>query len=92
MNIGDWVKSSTGSINSSGTRGVFDEHIEFERQLRVIVWDDVTKVTGDTLYQISGFAIFRMLGYSLDQSDGSWILAEFIRWDDSCGQKIAASP
>jgi Flp pilus assembly protein TadG len=92
MNIGDWVKSSTGSINSSGTRGVFDEHIEFERQLRVIVWDDVTKVTGDTLYQISGFAIFRMLGYSLDQSDGSWILAEFIRWDDSCGQEIAASP
>jgi hypothetical protein len=92
MNIGDWVKSSTGSINSSGARGVFNEHIDIERQLRVIIWDTHTKVTGDDLYRISGFAIFRMLGYSLDQSDGSWILAEFIRWDDSCGQEIAQSP
>lgn len=92
MNIGDWVKSSTGSINSSGTRGVFNDHISKGRYLRVIIWGDVKKVTGDTQYQITGFAIFRMLGYSLDQSDGSWILAEFIRWDDSCGQEIAQTP
>ena len=92
MNIGDWVKSSTGSINSNAARDVFNEHIDLERQLRVIIWDTSTKVTGDDLYHISGFAVFRMLGYSLDQSDGSWILAEFIKWDDSCGQEIAQTP
>ena len=92
LNIGDWVKSSTGSINSSGTRGVFNGHIQKERQLRVIIWDNTQKVTGDNMYRVAGFAIFRMLGYSLDQSDGSWILAEFIRMDDSCGQEIASTP
>ncbi len=92
LNIGDWVKSSTGSINSNAARDVFNEHIDFERQLRIIIWDTSTKVTGDDLYHISGFAVFRMLGYSLDQSSGSWILAEFIGWDDSCGQEIAQTP
>ena len=92
LNIGDWVKSSTGSINASGTRGVFNDHIDKERQLRVVIWDNTQKVTGDDLYHLSGFAIFRMLGYSLDQSQGSWILAEFIRMDDSCGQEIAGTP
>ena len=92
LNIGDWVKSSTGSINSNGTRSVFNEHIAKERQLRVLVWDNTQKVTGDNQYRIAGFAIFRMLGYSLDQSQGSWILAEFVRMDDSCGQEIAGTP
>jgi hypothetical protein len=93
LNINDWVKSSTGSINAGDGRDIFKEHIDLDRQLRVIIWDNTTKIGGDTVYQITGFAIFRMLGYDLDQSGGgSWILAEFIRMDNSCGQEIAQTP
>ncbi|MFQ5435775.1 MAG: hypothetical protein ACE5FD_12935, partial [Anaerolineae bacterium] len=89
LNIGDWVAGSTGSINSNGARTVFNGHITNKRQLRLIVWDTTNGQTGvNGWYKVKGFAIFRMLGYSLSQNQGSWILAEFIRWDDSCGQTL----
>ncbi len=89
LNVGDWVAGSTGSINSNGARNVLNGHITADRQLRLIVWDTTNGQTGvNGWYKVAGFAIFRLHGYSLDQSQGSWILAEFIRWDDSCGQTL----
>ncbi len=88
LHIDDWVQGSTGSINSAGVRASIQDHVTLDRDLRLIVWDTHDDGTGGNgRYHISGFAIFRLIGYSLDQSGGgSWILAEFKRWDVSCGQ------
>ncbi|WP_420630386.1 TadE/TadG family type IV pilus assembly protein [Candidatus Leptofilum sp.] len=87
LHIDDWVAASTGSINSSFVQDAVEEHVTLDRTLRLLVWDDSDGTGANGRYHISGFAIFRLLGYSLDQSGGgSWILAEFIRWDESCGQ------
>lgn len=89
MNIDDWVASSGGSISSSGVKTVLEEHIEIGRNLRVIVYKDFddTQGNGNSRYRISRFAIMRLISYRLNQGAGqSYIAAEFIRWDDSCGQ------
>lgn len=87
IHVGDWVAGSTGSINSNFVQNIIEEHVTLDRELRLIVWDNATGSGSNGQYQISGFAIFRLIGYHLEQSGGgSWILAEFKRWDDSCGQ------
>lgn len=83
MQIGDWVWGGPGTVNSNGINTVLQSHIELGRQLRVIVWNQSEAGGNNDLYQISGFAVFRLIGYNLPES---WILAEFIRWDTSCGQ------
>lgn len=50
------------------------QHVERERTLRLIVWDE-------TKTKVGGFAVFRFHGYS-----ASWIVAELIQNDTSCGQ------
>ena len=85
IHIGDWVRGSTGSIAS--VEDAIEPHVDLDRALRLIVWNNSDGQGTNGLYQISGFAIFRIVGYSLSQGQGgSWILAEFLRWDDSCGQ------
>lgn len=88
MNIGDWVMSDTGAVNSAGVRQILEGHIDSGRQLRLILYNDFTGSGSNGRYQISGFAVFRLLGYQLSANgqEGSFILAEFIRLDDSCGQ------
>ncbi len=90
MNIGDWVAGSTGNVNSNGVRPQLEQHVDKSRTLRLIVWNTTNGQTGQNLwYQIRGFAIFRLHGYRNNSGQGGpWILAEFIRWDDSCGQPI----
>jgi hypothetical protein len=84
LHIGDIVAGSTGAINSSQVQGALEEHMRLDRHIRVIVWSESNgQGGGNARYRISGFAIFRLIGYNLPQS---WILAEFIRWDTSCGQ------
>ena len=90
MHIGDWVAARPGSVNSNGVRDTLGEHIKRGRTLRVIVYKpgDTQGTGSNGAYKISGFAIMRLQGYRLNQGGGeSWILAEFIRWDRSCGQQ-----
>lgn len=88
MNVNDWVAAGVGSVNSNGVRQTLDSHVANERTLRLIVWDTFDGTGTNGRYHISRFGIFRLLGYNLDQGQGdSWILAEFIRWDESCGQE-----
>lgn len=87
MHIGDWVAANTGSVVSNGVRTTLNGHIDKGRQLRLLIWNDAAQQGSNGRYQIIGFAVFRLHGYSLDQGGGgSWILAEFISWDTSCGQ------
>ena len=84
LNINDWVAGSQGTVSSSDVNTILQGHIDRGRTLRVIIWKEPTTGTSNNLrYQISGFAIVHLIGYHLQQD---WILAEFIRWDDSCGQ------
>lgn len=87
LHVGDWVAANTGSVNSNSVRDTIAGHIDLDRALRLIVWNNAEQQGNNGRYEITGFAIFRIIGYSLSQNnDGSWILAEFLRWDDSCGQ------
>jgi hypothetical protein len=90
MNIGDRVAANTGSVNSSQVRDALDAHITRGRQLRLIVWRQAeggyhigNQGNDPSWYRITRFGVFRLHGHSLPQD---WILAEFIRWDSSCGQ------
>lgn len=87
MHIGDWVSANTGSVNASGVRAQLNQHVSRERTLRVIIWDQAQQQGQNGQYHIVGFGIFRLIAYQLSQSGGSWILAEFIRMDNSCGQQ-----
>jgi hypothetical protein len=54
----------------------------------LIIWGNAAGQGTNTLYQVVRFGIFKLHGYHISQGQGgSWILAEFIRWDDSCGQQ-----
>jgi hypothetical protein len=92
MHIGDWVAANTGSVNAKGVRDQLNEMIVRERYVRLIVWDGAEGTGSNGRYRISGFAVFKIVGYRLSQGGGksggaSWILAEFVRWDNSCGQE-----
>jgi len=83
MNIGDYVAAHTGTVSSEGIRDRLAGHIAKQRVLRLIIWDQATDQGNYGEYRIYGFAEFRLQGYNLADN---WILAEFIRWDNSCGQ------
>jgi hypothetical protein len=85
MNVGDWVPATTGNVNSNKVRAQLDYLIQSGNAIRVIIWDQALDQGNYGEYQIKRFAIFQLHGYNLTSSD-SWVLAEFIRWDDSCGQ------
>ena len=90
LNIDDWIPGLTGSVNSNAVRDTFISHVQNKRQLRLIIWEDSQGTGNSVKYRIVGFGVFRILGFRLNQgngnANGSWILAEFIKWDDSCGQ------
>ena len=86
LHVGDWIATSTGSINSAGIRSVLNEHSELERTLRLPIWDTTEGSGMSGRYKASAFALFRFHGYSFSPSSGNWILLEFLRFDQSCGQ------
>jgi hypothetical protein len=87
LHVGDWVAANTGSVNANAVRDAVAQHVDRERTLRLIVWEEAQQQGTNGQYRIYGFAIFRLHGYHLSQGQGgSWILGEFIRWDESCGQ------
>ena len=89
MKIGNWVAATQGNTNAVEVRTQLDEHMKKDRTLRLIVWDKTEGAGNNLIYHISGFAIFRLHGYNGTSGQGGpWILAEFIKWDNSCGQVI----
>ncbi len=86
LQIDDWVKGNTGNVNSSAIRDNLTDHIMQERYLRVVTYNNATGTGSSLRYQAAGFAIFKLQGFQLSNLGGRWLLAEFIQWDDSCGQ------
>lgn len=79
--IEDNVSGSFGGLN---VQTALQNHVNEERVLRMVLWDHSSLTSGGVQYQVSGFAIFRILGYS----SNNWILLQLIRIDNSCGQTI----
>lgn len=96
MHVGDWIAVNTGNNNSDGVRSTMQDHVDVGRTLRVVVYnpnDGIGASGGNASYHITRFAIMRMIGYSLNNGGGeSFILAEFVDWDESCGQDLASTP
>ena len=90
LRVGSQVGGSSGSIVSADARAQLDSHISRGRTLRVIVYDEATSGGGVDRFRAARFGLFKLHGYNLTQSGGaeSWILGEFIQWDDSCGQTL----
>ena len=87
LHIGDWVPANTGSINANAVRTQLESLVDNERTVRVIIWDESQSQGNNGRYRTQGFGVFRLIGYKLSQGQGgSWILAEFLRLDTSCGQ------
>lgn len=88
LHLGDRVTQHTGAVNSNGVRTTMEEHVDNGRTLRFIVWrDGETGGSGSNAwYNVVGFVVMRLHGHKLSNNGNSWVLAEFIRWDDSCGQ------
>lgn len=86
LHVGDWVPASTGLKGGQGDDAL-NALIDNKQAIRLIVWDEAAGTGSNGRYKTSGFAIFRLVGYHLSNGHGgSWILAEFIRLDESCGQ------
>ncbi len=81
LHEGDFVSTSGGGLSDAAVASAIQEHISLDRALRVAVWGET--VPQYRINQDNGFAIIRIIGYN---ANSNWILAEFIRWDDSCGQ------
>ena len=85
MSVGGWVSGETGVINGANVRGALDPHLDNERVLRVILWSNSEGSGNDVIYQIESFILVRLIGYDLP-GNNSWILAEYLGTDESCGQ------
>lgn len=85
LNIGDYVAVSTATM--SDITGILQKHVDRERTLRVVLYDSVEAGTGNI--HISGFAVFRIVGFNTSQN---WMIAEFLWMDESCGQEIDDTP
>lgn len=84
LHVGDRVLS-TDQFNNGPVRAQLNGHVDTGRQLRFIVREAADPPGGGV--RINQFAVFRLHGYHLDSGGGSWLLAEFIRLDNSCGQQ-----
>lgn len=84
MHFGDWVLREGLDFSASGVQATLNDHIDSQRALRVVLWNSASGEYNGTSTKISGFAIFRIVGY---QTNG-WMLLELVRIDRSCGQSL----
>ncbi|MCB8984277.1 MAG: hypothetical protein H6659_10665 [Ardenticatenaceae bacterium] len=89
MNQGDWVAHSTSAINTSDGRMTMREHVDLGRVLRLPVWQETVGSGSNAAVQIHRFGLFRLVGFNLPES---WLMVEFLGWDDSCGQIASDVP
>ncbi|MFN2189731.1 MAG: TadE/TadG family type IV pilus assembly protein [Candidatus Promineifilaceae bacterium] len=83
MHEDDWIVQDTisGGFAGMGVDNTLREHVNTERALRLVLWDDSASGYTPSRFQASGFGIFRLRAYG-----ANWILLELVRIDNSCGQ------
>ncbi|MCP4426788.1 MAG: hypothetical protein GY803_20040, partial [Chloroflexi bacterium] len=88
LNLNNPVGASAANLGSAAAQTAVNSHIDANRYLRLPLWD--TAVPANNQYLISGFAIFRIIGYGATAGE-DWLLLEFVRRDASCGQLEAVA-
>ena len=90
LHIDNLVAASGTQLSTDITLGIqnqsLNENISLGRDLRLIVFNELE--TGTSNYRIARFGIFKIRGYGNAGAADEWLLVEFIRWDDTCGQQI----
>lgn len=88
LNVEDLVPASLSQLSAdvgSGTvNAPVNDHIDAGRILRLLVVDEY--VGGSGTFEIERFALFKVHGYGEAGTADEWLLLEFIRFDESCGQ------
>ncbi|MCA9925430.1 MAG: pilus assembly protein [Anaerolineales bacterium] len=91
LHIDDWVIPSVASLTSvPDIKPAVQSNIDQKTDMRVILWE-TAEPSGSSIYYPGGhyvikeFAIFRIRGYG-NTAGQEWLLLEYIRKDDSCGQ------
>jgi len=85
----EWVSVSPAQLPEISD--AVDKLIDSGTGVRVIMFDTVDTSFPGTggVYFIDQFAIFRIIGYGNSNQDNEWLLLEFIRLDDSCGERLS---
>ncbi|MEM7331347.1 MAG: TadE/TadG family type IV pilus assembly protein, partial [Chloroflexota bacterium] len=90
LHIEDFVAPSTAQLANDITFGMvndpLNESIALGRDLRLIVFNSLEGGSGNII--IARFGVFKIRGYGGAGTANEWILVEFTRWDDTCGQNI----
>ncbi len=84
---GEWVSASPAQLPdiSGAVRALIDKGTG----VRVIVFDTAESGFGSYgRYFIERFGIFRIIGYGNSGAEDEWLLLEYIRPDDSCGEPL----
>lgn len=89
LQIDDWVAASGAQLPEIAA--AVQDNIRKERDLRLITWTQNNPTLGTNgHYKIDRFAVFKIRGYGNSAGD-EWLLLEFVRWDDSCGQVLGGT-
>ena len=88
LHTGDWIQPSSAQLPAIET--AVQANIDAGRELRMVVWPnpDTNPPGVFGTYMIQEFAVFKIHGYG-NSSGAEWLLLEFIRKDNSCGQQSA---
>ena len=84
---GEWVSASPAQLPDIS--GAVQALINSGTGLRMIVFD--TAESGFSTYGryfIERFGVFRIIGYGNSNQDDEWLLLEYIRPDNSCGEPL----
>ncbi len=77
-----------GNWDSGAIAAELREHLDQKRTFRVPTYRHDPTNTAPYV-TINGFAVIRLRGYNLETTpSNSWLLFEFVRWDNSCGQAV----
>lgn len=79
--IGDWIQGSTGNMNN--VVDLLDDHINSQRQIQILVFDDHRGTGSNHDFHILGFVQVYLRGRHTVNNDKR-ILVEFIRWAEPC--------
>ena len=90
----EYVSASTAQLPdiSSGVQSLIDSGTAIRVMLFETAYDSGSglNISPNGDYYIDQFAIFRILGYGNSSADDEWLVLEFIRLDDSCGEPISS--
>lgn len=94
LHVEDRVPISPVQLGSDITFGIanqpLNENISRGRDLRLMVFNNIEGGTNSVI--VDRFGIFKVRGYGNAGAADEWLLIEFIRWDDTCGQLVEELP